>query len=1084
MPPALDRHVVTAVLVAHEGARWLPETLKALLTQTRPVQRFVAVDTGSTDRGPAVLTEVVGEGNLLRLPSATGYGEAVARALRHRAASLPVPDDGPGRPRSEWIWLLHDDSAPAADALERLLRAADADPGAAVLGPKLRDWEDRRLLLELGVTIDGAGRRETGVERLEFDQGQHDGVRAVLAVSTAGMLVRRDVWERLGGLDAAFGLFRDDVDFGWRAHAAGHRVLAVGDAVVYHAEASARGLRESGLPAVSPRRRDRRNALYVLLANLPLGPAVRALARNLLGTALRTLYLLAVKRQTAARDELAAFGDVLRAPGRLRRARAARAEGRRGSGRQVHRTVRRFQPRRVALRRLVERTAAALSAEGRHRGERDDAPPEGPGLLRRVLGHPSAVVALSLGVVTLAAERTVIAAGSRLGGGALVPAWGGASDLWEQYAAGWHPVGLGSAEQAPPSVGVLAALSTLAFGKPWLAVSVLLLGSVPLAGLTAYAAARALVAEPPRTGRRALRQGTGRRIPLPAVRVWIAVTYALLPVATGAIAGGRLGTAVVLVLLPLIVWQAARMYALPRWRPVPRKQRRRAAWAVALLLSVAMAFVPLVWLLALPAGVLLWAAFGSSRTRRVDRKLLVALGVPPLLLLPWTLGLLRHPARLLLETGLHPATGPAPGAVSLLALNPGGPGTPPPWVLYGLLLIAVLALPLRSRRPVVLIGWMLALSGLLAAVGVSAVTVTKGAERAAGWPGVALLVAAAGILLAATAAVLRSVDTLAGRDLPYRLGGGLVVLAALTAPVLAGLAWIAGGARDPLREVPAGAVPGFVGGPAGPRTLVLSRGDRGRVSYTVLRGAEPRLGDTETPAAEPARRRMDALVAALAAGHGDGPALTRMGVQYVLVPRPAQDPTTAVLDASPALTRLSRTDEFGIWRLPAPSGRLLLVQGTTVTPLPAGRVAASVRIPPGTGTRTLLLAEPADGGWRATLDGTQIPGRRVDDWAQAYDVPAGGGHFELHRSMRLRHIWVTVQGAAFLVVAVLALPGARAGAITVPGRTRRRPGARRARRAAKPSEPRRDPSASQPTPTAEPPATRERESPVTAGEHP
>jgi hypothetical protein len=498
---------------------------------------------------------------------------------------------------------------------------------------------------------------------------------------------------------------------------------------------------------------------------------------------------------------------------------------------------------------------------------------------------------------------------------------------------------------------------------------------------------------------------------------------------------------------------------------------------VALLLTAAMAFVPLVWPLALLGGVLLWAAFGSSRTRHVDRKLLVALGVPPLLLLPWTLGLLRHPSRLLLETGLHP-DGAAPAAASLLALNPGGPGTPPPWTLHGLLLIAVLALPLRSRRPVVLVGWMLALFGLLAAIGVSAVTVTKGAERAAGWPGTALLVAAAGILLAATAAVLRAVETLAGRDLLYRLGGGLVVLAALTAPVLAGLAWIAAGARDPLREVPAETVPGFVSGPAGPRTLVLSRDDRGLVAYTVLRGAEPRLGDTETQTAEPARRRMDALVAALAAGRGDGPALARMGVQYVLVPRPAQDPTTALLDASPELTRLSRMEEFGIWRLLTPSGRLMLVQGAAVTPLPAGRIGASVHIPPGTGARTLLLAEPADGGWRATLNGAELPGRRMDGWAQAYDIPGGGGHFELRRDMRLRHLWVAVQGAAVLVVAVLALPGARAGAVTVPGRSRRRQGGRRARRT---SRPRRDGApAAQPAPAAE----REHEPSVTAGERP
>ena len=74
------------------------------------------------------------------------------------------------------------------DAVVPLVRAAaDAHPAAAILGPKLREWPSLKRLLELGVTISGTGRRETGLERGEYDQGQHDEVREVLAVNTAGM---------------------------------------------------------------------------------------------------------------------------------------------------------------------------------------------------------------------------------------------------------------------------------------------------------------------------------------------------------------------------------------------------------------------------------------------------------------------------------------------------------------------------------------------------------------------------------------------------------------------------------------------------------------------------------------------------------------------------------------------------------------------------------------------------------------------------------------------------------------------------------------------------------------------------------
>jgi hypothetical protein len=94
--------------------------------------------------------------------------------------------------------------------------------------------------------------------------------------------------------------------------------------------------------------------------------------------------------------------------------------------------------------------------------------------------------------------------------------------------------------------------------------------------------------------------------------------------------------------------------------------------------------------------------------------------------------------------------------------------------------------------------------------------------------------------------------------------------------------------------------------------------------------------------------------------------------------------------------------------------------------LPSGRIDARVQIPAGTGTRTLLLAEPSDGGWKATLNGHDLKERTVDGWAQGYDIPAAGGRFELTRSMTMRHVWVAVQGVAVLLVAVLALPGARA----------------------------------------------------------
>ncbi len=932
------------------------------MTQSHEIDRLVAADTGSGDAGPGLLTGVVGDGNLIRLPERTSYAEAVAKALAHPASStdIPVPEGVSGADRVEWIWLLHDDSAPAPDALERLLLTAESHPPAAILGPKLRDWNDRRVLLETGVAIDRAGRRDTGLDGLEFDQGQHDTIREVMAVSTAGMLVRRDVWDELGGLDPEFGLFRDDVDFGWRAYAAGHRVLLAPDAVTYHAEAAARGEREVTVPAD-----DRRSALLVLFANLPLSKLLPSVLANIVLSLVRALVLIGVKRPDGARAEMRALrGALLRTP----RMRGTRTQGLTHSG------VRRFQPRWPTLRRLPELLG----------GRRLPVTVPESGALRRWVRRPAVLMVIALAALALVADRDLLATGGRLGGGALLPAWGGASDLWAQYLTGWHPVGLGSSAGSPPYTGALALLSTVLLGKPWLAVMAILVCGVPLAGLTAYTAARRVL-----------------RANIP-VSIWAGVTYALLPVATGAVTGGRVGTVVAVVLLPPI---GAAAYDMITGRT------RHAAWTVALLLTIAMAFAPLAWVLA----ALLIAPAAYALSGRLSR-LVVALGVPPLLLAPWTIHLVAHPSGLLREAGITPAfTRPAPS--TLLLLGPGGPGVPVFWATAGLALTALAALLLPRRRTAVLAGWLIALAGLLFSI----LVVVKPA-----WPGVALMVAAAGVVLAAAGGLRRAVGVLSGAGVVRRIVAGAVVAVAVSTPLVAAGTWVLHGTKGVIVRAKPDAYPLVVESrTARPRMLVLSHRPGGSVLASVLRDRVPLPGEEETQPPEPARRHLRTAVAGLTSGTGGASALAPFGVRYIYVPRPDHDPLAAQLDAVPDLNRLSRTRAFGLWELAVPTGRLMLVDGGTVTPLGTGVVDATVHIPPGPGGRTILLAEPASGGWHATIDGHTPRARTVDGWAQAFDVPPSGGDLTLSRGMFLRHLWVSVQALGLLAVMLLALPSAQ-----------------------------------------------------------
>src|SRR3954465_5759682 len=77
-PPS---QLVTAVLVSHDGSRWLPECLAALTGQRRPPQRVVAVDTGSTDGSLDIRTSTPGESAVLRLGRDSSLATAVQSGL-------------------------------------------------------------------------------------------------------------------------------------------------------------------------------------------------------------------------------------------------------------------------------------------------------------------------------------------------------------------------------------------------------------------------------------------------------------------------------------------------------------------------------------------------------------------------------------------------------------------------------------------------------------------------------------------------------------------------------------------------------------------------------------------------------------------------------------------------------------------------------------------------------------------------------------------------------------------------------------------------------------------------------------------
>ncbi len=218
---AQQQPTVLAVVVAHEPGDWFDETLESLSLQDYESLGTVVVDAASSGIGARV-SELIGDAAVVDGAGTTGFSQAANAVL----------DAGI---EADFLLVCHDDVALAPDAVSVLVAEA-LRSNAGIVGPKIVEWDRPEIIQHAGYDVDRFGVPAERVGADELDQEQQDGVSDVFALPSAVLLIRRDLFVRLGGFDGGMTFRGEDVDLCWRAQMAGARVMFVGGAVARHRE--------------------------------------------------------------------------------------------------------------------------------------------------------------------------------------------------------------------------------------------------------------------------------------------------------------------------------------------------------------------------------------------------------------------------------------------------------------------------------------------------------------------------------------------------------------------------------------------------------------------------------------------------------------------------------------------------------------------------------------------------------------------------------------------------------------------------------------------------------------------------------
>lgn len=644
--------------------------------------------------------------------------------------------------------------------------------------------------------------------------------------------------------------------------------------------------------------------------------------------------------------------------------------------------------------------------------------------IRRFLLAPPALLTMVMTVLAVLVNRHRLALD--LAGGRLLP-MESLGQTWSSYLASWHAVGGGSAAPPPAALAVIGMLG-LPVGSPSAAVSILLLAAIPLAGLSAYWATRAV---PVSRKRRAL----------------AAAGYALLPPAIAGLAQGRLDVVLAYLLLPLVLAGAVAVLR-------GGTGRRTGGWlstaaATALGVAVIGAFAPMLHLLVLAVMLIGFVVFAAPRVSTIRRTVgLFAVVLLPLgLLMPWPAVVLQRPTVLVHGVG---AVVPEqfPSWMQLLALNPGGAGTAP-WVGVVVVIAAVIALVLRPSRAM-LPGLGLVALGAAALVALAQLPMRPlvGGDPRPGFTGGALLFIGCGLLWIVLLAV-GTAEPAWWSALRARWGKPLSAMPWVGLAVLSAVAVVAGAGGPLTSGPPAGLpvlAPSLTAELARANTSVLVVGAVGE-PVRLTRARTARFGDDDIAPLRATGARLERVAAALRAGQpGETSAAiadaASTGVQFVVLPTAAQG--ARALAAAGALARPAppTTDGRSVLRVvrPVPGAELLgpalaaqartgaappIEPGVSGVLAPAQPPRVAVRVASGAEGRLLVVAANDEPGWRASVDGHPVS--VVRGWGHQVAIPVKGNSAEVRvtRSDVGRTALLLVEAALLLLVAGTALPSRR-----------------------------------------------------------
>ena len=251
---------IDIIIPTYNGANHIPRLLESIKNQTYSHYNCFVIDDNSKDNTVQIITNRFPWVKLIK--QSNNNGPARNRNIAIRSGDSP------------YIVIFDDDTyLEDLEWLNKAIKKMEENPNIGQLASMIVSGFDKDILLDCGIVEEDCLFGGICHNQHKKDvSGKYETPRRVLGACSAGTILRRDVFEKVGGFDPKYFYPVEDLDLSMRIHLTGYDVIYEPSLITYHFESQTMG------KAIKRKMyMYRRNCFLALVENYPIDSILQSL---------------------------------------------------------------------------------------------------------------------------------------------------------------------------------------------------------------------------------------------------------------------------------------------------------------------------------------------------------------------------------------------------------------------------------------------------------------------------------------------------------------------------------------------------------------------------------------------------------------------------------------------------------------------------------------------------------------------------------------------------------------------------------------------------------------------------------------